>query len=66
MDGDEITFKELVNEGPLLVHFWAMWCSPCKKEMYHLDKLLKKYKKYGLNVVCVNTDKIRSLPKAKA
>ena len=66
IDGDEITFKELVNEGPLLVHFWAMWCSPCKKEMYHLDKLLKKYKKYGLNVVCVNTDKTRSIPKAKA
>ena len=64
--GNKTSIEELIKKGPLVVQFWAIWCSPCKKEMYYLDKIQKKYKDSGVNVVCVNTDNLKSIPKAKA
>ena len=65
-NGNKTSIEELLNKGPLVVQFWAIWCSPCKKEMYYLDKIQKEYKDMGVNVVCVNTDNLKSIPKAKA
>ena len=65
-NGSKTSIEELLNKGPLVIQFWAIWCSPCKKEMYYLDKIQKEYKDMGVNVVCVNTDNLKSIPKAKA
>ena len=65
-NGKKISIHELINSGPLVVQFWAIWCSPCKKEMYHLDKIQKKYKNSGVNIICINTDNMKSMAKAKA
>jgi len=64
--GNKTSIEELIKKGPLVVQFWAIWCSPCKKEMHYLDKIQKEYKDSGVNVVCVNTDNLKSIPKAKA
>ena len=34
--------------------------------MYYLDKIQDKYKDSGVNVICINTDNLKSVPKAKA
>ena len=65
-NGKKISIHELINSGPLVIQFWAIWCSPCKKEMYYLDKIQHKYKDSGVNVICINTDNLKSVPKAKA
>ena len=65
-NGKKISIHELINSGPLVIQFWAIWCSPCKKEMYYLDKIQEKYKDSGVNVICINTDNLKSVPKAKA
>ncbi|MGH7281886.1 MAG: redoxin family protein [Polyangiaceae bacterium] len=39
----------------VVVHFWASWCTPCKKEMADLDALAAKHRK-NLTVIGVSVD----------
>lgn len=41
---------------PVLVHYWATWCGPCKADMQELKKLQTKYAKKGLVIVGINAD----------
>ena len=38
-----------------LVHFWATWCGPCRREMPTLAQLIKALPAERLNVYLVNT-----------
>ena len=40
----------------LVVSFWATWCVPCKQELKQLQKLRKKLKKQGFEVLAISTD----------
>jgi thiol-disulfide isomerase/thioredoxin len=40
-----------------IIHFWASWCLPCKRELLELKKTLVKYKDRDLQVVTVSLDK---------
>lgn len=52
----EDTFKELIQEGLVLVDFFANWCGPCKMLTPHLEELSKEY-----NVLKVNVDELEEL-----
>lgn len=36
--------EEFIGEGPVVVDFWASWCTYCKQIDPHLKALAKKYK----------------------
>lgn len=51
------------NGKPVLLNFWATWCPPCKDEMPHMEKLYKKYKKDGFEILAVNVTTSEKDPK---
>ena len=66
LDGSQTSIHNLLQDGPLLIDFWATWCKPCKKVMKHLDKYHKTYSEQGFKVLMINQDTPRSLGKVKS
>ena len=44
------------NGQPLLLNFWATWCTPCVDEMPMLSKLQDDWSDSGLNIVGIALD----------
>lgn len=40
----------------VLLNVWATWCTPCLKELPHLEALQKQYRKDGLVVLALSVD----------
>ena len=66
LDGSTTTIHTLVEEGPLMIDFWATWCVPCKKVMKYLDQYHQDYNEQGFKVLMINQDTPRSLAKVKS
>ena len=66
LNGKPTDVSSFLEDGPILIAFWATWCAPCVKEMKYLDKFNKKYAESGLQVISINTDTPRSLSKVKS
>jgi thiol-disulfide isomerase/thioredoxin len=54
LKGEKFSTSNL--KRPVIVHYWASWCVPCKADMQELKKLQTKYAKAGLTIVGVNAD----------
>ena len=40
----------------VLINFWATWCQPCVREMPSIERLYRKYKARGFEIVAVSLD----------
>jgi cytochrome c biogenesis protein CcmG/thiol:disulfide interchange protein DsbE len=56
--GGELTFASLKGK-PVMVNFWASWCTPCKDEAPALQKTYEKYRSQGLVVLGVDAKDFR-------
>lgn len=54
---------------PMVVYFWATWCTSCRQEVPELKALHAKYKDRHLQVIGIsadNTDKVFAFAKAQS
>jgi peroxiredoxin len=63
LEGKTIDTSKLSNDGkPILISFWATWCSPCKKELNVYTELYEEWQeKYGVKIIAVSVDDQRSV-----
>jgi thiol-disulfide isomerase/thioredoxin len=57
-DGSEVKLSDNFGK-PMIVNFWATWCSPCKMELPHFEDKYQEFKD-SINFMMVNlTDGVR-------
>ena len=55
IDGQTVSIEQFQG-APLLVHFWASWCSPCRQEFASLNRLHRDFKDKGFVIIAVSED----------
>ena len=45
----------------VVINFWATWCGTCEVEMPSMEKLYRKYKDFGFEMLTISVDKDQSL-----
>ena len=66
LSGEKTSIYKLLEDGPLLIDFWATWCAPCKNAMVHYNKMQKQYRDQGFKIIAINQDTPKSLSKVKS
>ena len=57
MNGKTVNISELGLKGPIIISFWATWCSPCKKELNTINELYQDWQdETGVTLVAVSID----------
>ena len=57
MNGRTVTLGEYLTKGPVLINFWATWCSPCKKELNTINEVYQDWQdETGVTLVAVSID----------
>jgi len=65
LNGEYVELKDLLEEGPLLISFWATWCKPCVEELSEYKKIYNDYKSQGFNMIAISTDDEKTVAKVK-
>jgi thiol-disulfide isomerase/thioredoxin len=55
VDGKSVTVERLQG-APVLVHYWATWCEPCKVDIAKIRELYSKYGPQKFRVVGITLD----------
>jgi thiol-disulfide isomerase/thioredoxin len=63
-DGKRVSLNDYKGK-PVLLNFWATWCTPCKVEMPWFQEFQQKYAAQGLQVVGINEDDDANSPEIK-
>lgn len=64
--GQTVELKTILQQGPVLISFWATHCKPCIKELNQLQKYYPDYKKKGFEILAVDVDGPRSVSRVKS
>jgi len=67
LDGTKVDISTIENDGkPIIINFWATWCSPCKKELNNIAEVYDDWvEETGVKILAVSIDDSRSSARVK-
>ncbi len=65
--GKAINISEISNDGkPVVINFWATWCSPCKRELNAISEIYEDWQEEtGVKIYAIAVDDQRTVDKVK-
>tara|TARA_B100000965_G_scaffold403461_1_gene431604 strand:+ start:49 stop:555 length:507 start_codon:yes stop_codon:yes gene_type:complete len=65
LDGTTFNTGEIENDGkPIIINFWATWCSPCKRELNNIAEMYEDWvDETGVKLVAISIDDARNMGK---
>lgn len=63
LDGQIINTANIENDGkPIIINFWATWCSPCKRELNNINDVYEDWvDETGVKLIAVSIDDARQV-----
>ncbi|MBM3280388.1 MAG: TlpA family protein disulfide reductase [Candidatus Handelsmanbacteria bacterium] len=65
LEGREVSLREELAQGPVVLDFWATWCKPCIKSLPVIAALAAEYRDRGVRLYTVNVDGPRNQAKIR-
>ena len=65
IDGNPVVLDSLLAKGPVILDFWATWCTYCDEELDLLNKLQKEFEG-DVTVVAISIDSPRTISKLRS
>lgn len=67
LQGKTVSTNMFKNDGkPMVISFWATWCSPCKKELNNIAEVYEDWQEEtGVKLIAVSIDDARNKHKVK-
>lgn len=67
LDGKVFNTEKISNNGkPIVISFWATWCSPCKKELNAIAEVYEDWQEEtGVKLIAISIDDARNMHKVK-
>jgi thiol-disulfide isomerase/thioredoxin len=65
LDGQSVSTSVINNDGkPIIINFWATWCSPCKRELNAIAEVYEDWvEETGVKLVAISIDDSRNVSK---
>jgi len=55
LDGKQLRLSDYRGQ-PVVLDFWATWCTPCRASMPHLNEIQERFQPQGLVVIGLSVD----------
>lgn len=67
LDSSPFNTGDIQNDGkPIIISFWATWCSPCKRELNTIaEQYIDWQEETGVKLIAISIDDARNVQKVK-